>query len=78
VGQALSIHRVALGGAYLSGDRKAQEELALIGRAFGQLVGSKKLNPMLQEEIALEGIPEALLRLSKYQVLRGKIVAKIL
>lgn len=75
-GKALSVHDVALGGAYLSGDRLAQEKLAQIGQTFGQLVSDRAIDPMLQEIISLEEIPQGLKRLSERHV-RGKIVAQI-
>ena len=75
-GKAISVHDVALGGAHLSGDVKAQEELAQIGKDFGKLVSCHKIDPMLQETIPLKEIPNALVRLSQRHV-RGKIVARI-
>jgi len=75
-GKALSVHDVALGGAYLSGDQLAQEQLAQIGREFGQLVSDRVINPMLQEVIRLEDIPTGLQRLAERHV-RGKIVAQL-
>lgn len=74
--KALSIHEVALGGAYLSGDTVAQEDLARIGREFGALVSKGTIKPMLEEVIGLEEIPDALERLSMRHV-RGKIVARV-
>ncbi|HEY9873901.1 MAG TPA: zinc-binding dehydrogenase [Candidatus Obscuribacterales bacterium] len=75
-GKAISVHDVALGGAHLSGDRVAQSDLAQIGKDFGNLASSHKINPMLQEVIRLEEIPHALARLSQGHA-RGKIVAQI-
>jgi NADPH:quinone reductase len=75
-GRALSVHDVALGGAYFAGDRVAEMQLAEIGKAFGNLVTTRKINPLLQEAIGLENIPEALVQLSQRHV-RGKIVAEI-
>lgn len=75
-GKAISIHDVALGGAYLSGDRKAQEDLGQMGRELGAIASENKIDPMLTEIVSLAGIPDALLRLSQRHV-RGKIVAKI-
>ncbi|NJR50614.1 MAG: zinc-binding dehydrogenase [Leptolyngbyaceae cyanobacterium CSU_1_3] len=75
-GKALSVHDVALGGAYLENDLQAQQDLAQIGQAFGELVSRYQLNPMLDEVIRLEDIPQALVRLSQRHV-RGKIVAQI-
>lgn len=74
-GKAISVHDVALGGAYLSGDDRALRELADIGKAFGDRVGCRQIDPMLQETIRLEDIPAALTRLSRRHV-RGKIVAQ--
>lgn len=74
--KAISIHEIALGGAYLSGDQTAQDDLAKIGREFGAMVSKGTLKPMLEEVIKLEEIPEALVRLSMRHV-RGKIVAQV-
>lgn len=74
--KALSLHEVALGAAYLWGDDIAQEDLARMGRELGALVSNRKVNPMLQEVINLEAIPDALMRLQQRHV-RGKIVAQI-
>lgn len=74
--KAISIHEVSLGGAYLSGDTIAQEDLARVGREFGALVSKGVIKPMLQEVITLDEIPDALVRLSMRHV-RGKIVAKV-
>ncbi|HLN60296.1 MAG TPA: zinc-binding dehydrogenase [Symbiobacteriaceae bacterium] len=74
--QAASVHGVMLGGAHLSGDRPAQEDLARMGREFGALVSAGQIDPMLHEVIRMEEIPEALVRLSQRHV-RGKIVAAL-
>ncbi len=73
---AASIHEVALGGAYLSGDKKAIKDLGKMAREMGELVRQKKVDSMLTEVISLEEIPEALNRLKGRHV-RGKIVAKV-
>lgn len=74
--QAASVHGVLLGDAHSSGDRPAQEDLARMGRDLGLLVNRGRIDPMLHEVIELEGIPEALVRLSGRRV-RGKIVAAL-
>lgn len=74
--KAISVHEVALGGAYRAGDVAAQEDLAKIGREFGALVGKGQISPMVEQTIMLEEIPEALVRLSMRHV-RGKIVAEV-
>jgi NADPH:quinone reductase-like Zn-dependent oxidoreductase len=75
-GKAISVHDVALGGAYLSGDLKAQRDLARIGKELGEIASAGKIDPMLGKVIRLEEIPQALQRLSQGKV-RGKIVAQI-
>lgn len=75
-GKAISVHDIALGMAYLLGDLKSQAELAEIGRELAKLVTQHQINPILQEVISLEEIPQALVRLAGRHV-RGKIVAQI-
>ncbi len=74
--KGLSIHEIALSGAYLSGDTAAQEELARIGIDFGALVSKGAIKPMLEEVVSLEEVPDALVRLSMRHV-RGKVVAAV-
>jgi NADPH:quinone reductase-like Zn-dependent oxidoreductase len=74
--KGLSIHEVALNGAYLSGDDAALDDLAKIAMEFGALAGKGLIRPMVEEIVTLEEIPDALVRLSMRHV-RGKIVAKI-
>jgi NADPH2:quinone reductase len=73
---ALSVHELALGSAYVSGDDAALEDLARIGMEFGALASKKQIRPMVEEVVTFEDIPEALVRLSMRHV-RGKIVANI-
>ncbi len=75
-GKAISVHDVALGGAYLEGDFQAQEDLSRIGQEFGSLVSSHQIDPMLHDVIQLEDIPAGLVRLTQRHV-RGKLVAQI-
>jgi NADPH:quinone reductase-like Zn-dependent oxidoreductase len=74
--KAISVHEVALGGAYTCGDITAQDDLARIGMEFGALAAKGLVKPMVEEVVNLEDIPDALVRLSMRHV-RGKIVAKI-
>ncbi|HEY9756273.1 MAG TPA: zinc-binding dehydrogenase [Oculatellaceae cyanobacterium] len=74
--KAFSLHEVALGGAYVTGDEQALDDLARIGMEFGALAAKGVVKPMVEETVALEDIPDALVRLSMRHV-RGKIVAKI-
>ncbi|NET00371.1 MAG: zinc-binding dehydrogenase [Sphaerospermopsis sp. SIO1G2] len=75
-GKAISVHDIALGMAYLLGDKKAQQQMAEIGQAIGKLIANQQINPILTEIISLAEIPHALVRLSHRHV-RGKIVAQI-
>jgi NADPH:quinone reductase-like Zn-dependent oxidoreductase len=75
-GMALSVHDIALGGAYHSGSHRAQRRLAATGEAFVAMVQSHAVNPMVAEVIGLEEIPQALVKLSGRRV-RGKIVARL-
>jgi len=72
--KALSVHDIALGGAYVRGDIIAQKDLGKIGQELGKLVSEGKVDSLLQEVITLEQIPDALVRLSERHV-KGKIVA---
>lgn len=73
---ALSIHEVALGGAHLSGDHQAQQELAHIGTRMMELAVSGYLNCLVEEIISLEEIPAGLKKLAQRHA-RGKIVAML-
>ena len=75
-GNAISVHDIALGGAYRAVDDRPVRRLAATGEAFIRSVISQNIQPMLTEVIRLEMIPEALVRLSSRTV-RGKIVAEL-
>lgn len=74
--KALSIHEIALGVAHLSGDYKAQEELAIIGQELGSLIAAGQVKPIVSEVISLEEVPQGLIKIAERHV-RGKIVAEI-
>ncbi|MDM8520731.1 zinc-binding dehydrogenase [Anaerolineales bacterium HSG6] len=74
--KALSIHEVALGAAYGSGDLTAQKDLARMGGEIIDLLHTGSIDPMVSEIVTLEEIPQALNRLAERHV-RGKIVATI-
>lgn len=75
--KAVSIHEVALGGAYLSKDRSAQDDLGNIARELGELASAGIVKPNVHEVISLESVPQALKRLKNRKVVRGKIVARL-
>lgn len=72
--KGLSIHEVALGGAHINGDDKAQRKLAEIGDHYVQLILNGQLKLPEIQEISLEEIPAALKKLEGRHV-AGKIVA---
>jgi NADPH:quinone reductase-like Zn-dependent oxidoreductase len=74
--KALSIHEIALGAAYQSGDSEAEKELSVMGDEMLSLLAEGKISSLLKEVIRLEQIPAALIRLSERHM-QGKIVAKL-
>jgi NADPH:quinone reductase-like Zn-dependent oxidoreductase len=74
--RAISVHEVALGGAYLYGDRVAQVELAQMAQELGTLASDGRIRTLLSETVTLADIPDALRRLSEGHV-RGKVVATL-
>ena len=74
---ARSIHRVAYGGAHTSTNREAQVDLALMAEEMIGLVAEKKIDPMIEQVIGLDDIPEGLAQLETRHV-RGKIVAELM
>jgi NADPH:quinone reductase len=74
--KAISFHEIALGPAHQSGDRKAPEDLGVMGNEMLALLAERKISSMLKEVITLEQVPEALSRLAERHV-KGKIVTKL-
>ncbi|WP_059043142.1 zinc-binding dehydrogenase [Paenibacillus rubinfantis] len=74
--KSFTLHKLMIAGAYGSGSRKAEEELAILAGEFMALLQQNKVSAMVQEIIELEQVPDALIRLSQRHV-RGKIVAKL-
>ncbi len=73
---AKSIHNIAYGGAHTSTNRAAQLDLARMAEEMITLVADKKIDPMIEQTISLEEIPEGLAQLQTRHV-KGKIVAEI-
>ena len=71
-----SIHEITLGGAYLAGDRDAQDYMAYMGQYMMNWLKDGKIQSMVSETIGLKDIPDALRRLEGRHV-RGKIIANI-
>ncbi|MCM3628569.1 zinc-binding dehydrogenase [Paenibacillus glycanilyticus] len=72
--KTFTVHKMMLSGAHLSGDIRAEEELALMTEEFMQLLVDKRIDAMIEKTISLEEVPAELARLSQRHV-RGKIVA---
>ncbi|MFS0646798.1 zinc-binding dehydrogenase [Siminovitchia sp. 179-K 8D1 HS] len=74
--KGISIHEIALGGAYLSNNHKSQLDLSIMLTELMSLLSRKQLDPMILKVISLEDIPKNL-QLLKERHVRGKIVAKL-
>lgn len=74
--KVFSYHEIALAAAYQSGDIRAEQDLSVIGDEMLLLLSQGKLSSLLEEVIALEEVPGALVRLSERHV-KGKIVVKL-
>lgn len=71
--KGMSLHEVALGGAHINGDWKAQRRLAQIGDEYVKLIQEGKVKIPKTEFIEMKDIPDALRRLEDRHV-SGKIV----
>jgi NADPH:quinone reductase len=72
---AKSIHNIAYGGAHTSTNREAQVDLARMAEEMIALVAENKIDPMIEQTIRMEDIPEGLAQLESRHV-KGKIVAE--
>ena len=72
--KGLSIHEVALGGAHLNGDDRAQRKLAEIGDRYAQMLLESQIKLPAVQTIGMQDIPEGLRQLKDRHV-AGKIVA---
>jgi len=72
---AISVHEVALGGAYLAGHRPTQADFARMGDDLLSRLAAGTLDPMIEEEIDLAAVPDALVRL-RARAVSGKIVGR--
>ncbi|WP_432797362.1 zinc-binding dehydrogenase [Poriferisphaera sp. WC338] len=71
-----SAHAITLGGAYLSGDWRAQCDLAEMGEELLEMVDEGVIDPLVEEVIGFGEAVEGLRRLSGGHV-RGKIVVQV-
>lgn len=74
--KGVSIHEIALGGAYLSNHHKSQLDLSIMLTDLMKMLSKKELDPLITKVISLEEIPENL-QLLKERHVRGKIIAKL-
>ncbi|MDR1606709.1 MAG: zinc-binding dehydrogenase [Streptococcaceae bacterium] len=74
--KALSIAKIALGGAHTSNNPAQVQDLARMAEALGDLVQSGQLKPMIERVLAFDEIPAGLAALKVGQV-SGKLVARI-
>ncbi len=73
--RAPSMHEIALGGAHLSGDRRAQEDLARMGGELAALAATGRLQTPA-EVLPFEQLADGLERLEQRHV-RGKLVVRV-
>lgn len=73
---AASIHEVALGGAYGAGDLRTQRDFAVMGAALVAMIADGTLDPMIEELITLDQVPDYLARL-RNRAFDGKAVIRI-
>lgn len=73
---AHSVHQVAYGGAHTSTNRAAQVDLAKMAEEMIATVAAGKIDPMVEQVIGLDDIPDGLAQLETRHV-RGKIVAEL-
>ncbi|MFZ4452751.1 zinc-binding dehydrogenase [Salibacterium aidingense] len=73
---APSIHEIALGFVYRSDDHEQIADLGRIAEEVGELAAGRHLQPMLEEEVHLEGVPDALKQIREKHS-RGNIVAHV-
>ncbi len=71
-----SIHEISLGGAHLSGDRRAQNDLAPMANELAGLVVGEEIRLLPTQVIPWTEIPSGLDQLAQGHV-RGKIVAQM-
>lgn len=76
--KAVSIHEIAMGSAHLSGSRKAQTDLAVMGEELIAMVQKGSLSTLLTETIDLADVPLALSRLSRRHVRKHQLWKNIL
>lgn len=74
--KSFTLHKLLLGGALDSGNRKAEEDIARMTEEFLAMMVDGRIRPLEQEIITLEEVPAALARLSERHV-RGKIIVKM-
>lgn len=74
--KTFTIHKLMLGGAHGSGNRKEEEDLSVMMEHFLSLMLEKKIDPLVKRLISLDEIPDGLRLLSGKHV-QGKIVAQI-
>lgn len=74
--KSFTLHKLMLGGALGSGNRKAEEDIARMSEEFLSWMEDGRIRPLEQEIITLAEVPSALKRLSERHV-RGKIVVQM-
>ncbi|PLS14596.1 zinc-binding alcohol dehydrogenase [Bacillus sp. M6-12] len=74
--KGISIHEVALGGAYLAEDNRSITDFPIMLDHLLNLVKDKKFDPMISKVISLNELVKYLEKIKEHQV-RGKIIVTI-
>lgn len=71
-----SIHEIALGAAYTSNSIRAKKNLAFMATQLMNLIKNNELNPMINQVLSYDQLPDALKELKKRHT-RGKIIINL-
>ncbi len=75
--KAISVHEIALGAAYASGDPAAIAKLAQAGEEVATLVAHGHIDPLVGLVVPFAELPQALSKLHRREVPAGKVVVRV-
>ena len=74
--KSVTFAEVALGAAYVAGDKLSLREMAQAGEEIARLICAKKIDPMISKIFKFEQLPEALTQVASRQT-NGKVVVLV-
>lgn len=74
--KAITMAEVALGAAYVSGDKESLREMAKAGEVIAKLIVEKKVDPMISHEYRFDQLQQALSQVSS-RTTEGKVVVLV-